>query len=159
MTAAERQRTDALHTANIIRVENAALKQQIQALGYIDGCLRVAEILEEPVMPGRLRVIDGPAGAIRVGQLLTSVSRLGDMRAGVLCRRAGITSRDRRVRELTARQRTELASGLRGIPAVMAREFTRGYRRGLAAGVDPLEWRDAAWECRHGRLGCGECHS
>lgn len=28
----------------------------------------------------------------------------------------------------------------------------RGYRAALAAGVDPLEWRDAINECPHGRL-------
>lgn len=36
--------------------------------------------------------------------------------------------------------------------------FTRGYRRALAAGVDPLEALDAVYECSaHGQLHCEVC--
>ena len=52
-------------------------------------------------------------------------------------------------------ERMQTKSGRRVAPPVLS--FSQGYLAALAAGVDLLEQGDAVYECRHGRLGCGEC--
>lgn len=107
MTTAEkvRQQQDALTLANHVRLQCSRIKTEIAGLSQRDGCLRVAAMLDSPV--------DGPAGALRVGALLESVHRLGLHKSARLLRDAGVFSPQRRVRDLTGRQRRALAGLLR----------------------------------------------
>jgi hypothetical protein len=103
MTATD-QRTDALLRANEIRSKCSVYKREIAALPADVGTWRVMELLEEPVT--------GPLGSIRTITLLMSIRRLGNQKARNLLSRAGVVSGDRRLSELTARQREALRTRL-----------------------------------------------
>lgn len=103
MSAIVDQRMGALKRAQEIRLEMADKKRRIRQLSAADGAVAVADLLADP----------GVVGAMPVGRLLLSVRRLGIGRAQRLCDRAGIRSVDRRVGQLTRRQRDCLAKSLR----------------------------------------------
>jgi hypothetical protein len=97
------QRDQALALANHRR---AILKTLREDLGDVDlkaGCGMVAAILADPT--------DHEA-AIPVGRLLLSIDRFGVSSLQVVLRAAGIMSADRRVRDLTVRQRSALGVAL-----------------------------------------------
>lgn len=102
------QRLEALARANQVRCANVQTKRMIHTLPLHEGRLLVAELLEDET------VVSLPVGALPVGRLLSSINRLG--RAGTLrlLRRAEVSSWDKRVRELTSRQRLAVARQLRG---------------------------------------------
>ena len=98
------QRMAALRMANDVRLTNARVRRQVGMLGQRDGMLAVADLLER---------LDPSASAMPISRLLRSVHRLGDRKARRLLNHAGIVSGDRRVDQLTVRQRACLATALR----------------------------------------------
>lgn len=98
------QAAKALRAANERRAILAALREHIATLGLRDGCAFVANLLDDP---------GEHEAAIPVGRLLMSVDRFGMQSLTLALRDAGILSADKRVRDLTPRQRTALADVLR----------------------------------------------
>lgn len=106
--ARQAQSLSALARANEIRCANAETKRMIRALASGDGRELVADILEDPGLPSL------PISSLPVGRLLATVNRLGSAKTLRLLRHANINSWDRKVRDLTVRQRADLARRLRG---------------------------------------------
>lgn len=105
MTASEKQRTEALALANHVRKVNSLLKKDIAALPERDGRRMVADLLSSPV--------EGAHGQLRISQLIKSIDRTGDRALFDTLRYAGIYNSDKRLRDLTARQRNALVEVLR----------------------------------------------
>jgi hypothetical protein len=101
------QWNEALQLANRVRIANARYKHDLFALTYIDGIHQAAGLLDHPVT--------GSYGAMKVSHLLESIRKLGENRSNRLMYKAGIYSRERRLGQLTARQRAALADGLRDL--------------------------------------------
>jgi hypothetical protein len=100
MTAVKdpQQARDALLLANDTRLGVATLKREIRALPQHEAVLVVIDALEH-------RHDDPLLGAARVRHLLCSVTYFGDVRARKLIQAAQVYNGDKRLRELTARQR------------------------------------------------------
>ena len=105
MTAAERQRHDALRIANRVRFAGIRYRRELAQLPRDEAHERVVRLLLDPV--------DGPLGTLRVGHLLLSVPTLGPRKVTLLLFRAEIYSQDKRLAALTSRQRVALAHALR----------------------------------------------
>lgn len=99
------QRLAALALANMVRTTNARTLREIRRAPYVDGMVHVMDILSGDVK--------GPVGQIPVGRLLLCPRGLGQTKAQKILRAAGIYSGDRRLRQLTPRQRNELVMFLR----------------------------------------------
>jgi hypothetical protein len=84
----------------------AALDLEVGRGSYGDGCMLAAGLLE---------TVPGWVGSMRVGVLLLSIRKMGQVKVGALCKQAGVRSLDRRVGELTPRQREVLAGLLREV--------------------------------------------
>lgn len=95
----------ALALANIVRTENAKTKRTIAGLSYLDGCTHVADLLD--------RHPDGPFRSMKALELLCAIHRVQEGSATPLLHGVGVYRPDRRVGELTDRQRAELALTLR----------------------------------------------
>jgi hypothetical protein len=93
----------ALDRANAVRVARAELKRSIGSLSPRAAAARLTEILEDP---------DDVARRMSVGTLLSSAKLIGPSKIAVLLRHAAIVSPDRRVGELTERQRRGLILAL-----------------------------------------------
>ncbi len=106
MTTAERedQRARALTKANEIRVANGILKREIKALPRYDAMHLVADLLEDNV---------APANSLPAQRLIWSIPRIGDARLRGVFYKAQVFNVDRRVKDLTDRQRRALAFELR----------------------------------------------
>lgn len=98
------QRMDALAAANEIRLGIARVRAEVFALEQPAGCEEVAGLLENP---------DETVSAMKIGTLLLSVRKFGRQRVGRLLSMAEVRSMDRRVRDLSERQRRVLAGLLR----------------------------------------------
>lgn len=98
------QRLEALKTANEHRMAGAKVRADLKALSMRDGMLHVAGLLDDP---------SEGVGSMRVGHLLSGVRRFAQQKVTVLLRDAGVVSWDRRLRELSVRQRGVLAAELR----------------------------------------------
>lgn len=107
------QAAEALSFANERRCALAEIRARIQALPFEEGCELVASILDQP---------EGHEEAFPVGRMLLSVHRFGEQALATALREAGVLTADKKVRQLTERQRRALALVLRGRAA--------GYRRG-----------------------------
>lgn len=96
----------ALERANRTRLASAALRRELHALDRPEAIAVVAHHLADP---------DEIVGSIPVGRLLRFVPRIGSERAGRILSRVGINGvrSSRRVRDLTERERRDLASVLR----------------------------------------------
>lgn len=102
------QQEEALARANTIRLAQAAFRREVAAMPRLEGMGVVAAALEDP---------DETTGAMRLGFVLAAPRRCSLGTAERLLGGVGVGSSDRRVRELTERQRKVLAVALRG-PAV-----------------------------------------
>ena len=98
------QRMSALRVANARRTGMAKQRQRIMCLPHLEGCELVSDLLQFPTED---------AAALSVERLLTAIHGVGRLRLGRWLARADIRTPDRRVRELTDRQRTALASVVR----------------------------------------------
>ena len=105
MTTAEQQRADALELANHVRISNARFKETIAALPEPQGRHRVADLLDGPT--------DGAHGQLKINQLLKAIDRVGDRGLFEMLRHAGVLNPEKRLRELTPRQRKALVDVLR----------------------------------------------
>jgi hypothetical protein len=97
------QRMSALARANEIRSENAKLSRAIGKLGALDARVKVAEVLLDP---------DEYVLAIPVDRLIKCIHGFGGERTAAVLRVAGVVGQ-RRVRQLTERQRKVIARALR----------------------------------------------
>jgi len=93
------QHLEALERANEVRLGRADLKRQIKA-----GAASVVGVLDE---------VPSEAGTMTVAELLRAQERLGSRRARRFLAPLGIRE-NRRVGDLTERQRRQLASALTG---------------------------------------------
>ena len=100
------QHMQALQTANVKRTKMAALKREIAALSSREGAALVADIVENDAD-------DDVRGGVRIRPLLVSVTGIGDEMAGVCLRKAGVSYYEKRLRDLTDRQRAAVALQLR----------------------------------------------
>jgi hypothetical protein len=101
------QRMTALQEANRVRFARAALHRAVAASPRPAGCLRVAELLEDP--PEVIATMD-------VGDLLRWVHKIGGSQSrGILMHADGFApiSEFRQIRQLTERQRHAVADHLR----------------------------------------------
>ena len=95
------QRDLALQKANDVRTANARLLEEIATMPRQQGREFVADLLCDP--PENV-------GAIPVARLLLALRRVGPTKTTEWMRAIGVVTPTRRVRELTVRQRGELAA-------------------------------------------------
>lgn len=105
MTAIPQHR-QALQNANAKRVGVASLKQRVRAMSTCAGAEYLADVIEHDYA-------DPIIGTARMRQLLVSVRMVGDEKACRCLKAAGVMFYDRRLRDLTARQRNAVALQLR----------------------------------------------
>lgn len=105
MTPAERtqQRHDALQRANRVRVLCGQFTTRLSAMPQDDAINEAIDLLDD---------IDMLEAAMPVRRLLYAIPRVGMNKGMIVLRRAGIMNADRRVRDLTLRQRRALADVL-----------------------------------------------
>ena len=92
------QHMKALASANEKRLGTAELRRQIRALGPAEGALTLARAIEHDHDD---RII----GSGRIGHLMRAVPRLGHAKVTKCLLAAGVHNHERRLRELTPRQR------------------------------------------------------
>lgn len=102
----EQQRLEALRVANHHRVVIAAKKKEIAGMDWRAAHRAAADLIETTDDPALL--------AGRVAQYLGAIPRRGPQFISQTFRVAGLIARDRRLRELTGRQREVIAAYLRG---------------------------------------------
>ncbi len=125
MTPTE-QRLDALQHANHVRTANSKLRSDLRARSMNDGMLYVADLLTDP---------QGAVRSMPVGRLLATIRRFGVVRAMQVCTYAGVVSMDRRVDQLTERQR-DMAAGVLRAPELLwpYGKLARGARADVVLG-------------------------
>lgn len=104
--AALPQHMQALANANEIRLGVAAAKQRVKALPPRAGAELVADIVENDYA-------DPVIGTVRMYPLLVSVKKIGDEKARTCLKAAGVMYYEKRLRDLTKRQRDAVALQLR----------------------------------------------
>jgi hypothetical protein len=109
------QYMDALALANQVRTRQAKVRRRLRALSSARGVAEVARLIE--------REDEGTLG-LTVSQALLSCRGFGPTALRCVCRHAGIVTADRKMRELTDRQRRELVHVLRS-PGVLPPRFMR----------------------------------
>lgn len=140
MAVVTAQALAALERANEIRLSNAAIRREIMALPREAAAERVAELLRDP---------SGDIGAMYVGHLLRALPRFGPERSRRLITRAGLAPgrEGRRLRELTARERSVIASLLVS-PQPRRRAALSGLQADVLRQLDdgsPQSPRSIAW--------------
>lgn len=106
---AKPQHMRALDLANEVRIERAERKRQIAAMPRPEGMAAAAAIFDDP---------DEVTGSLKLLELLSSIDHFGLMKTREIAQHAGVVSVDRRVRDLTPRQRTLIAAVL-SRPAIL----------------------------------------
>jgi len=106
-TTALGQRELALLKANEVRLANCELRRSIHAASFAVALELVADLLDQDDLT------ELPAGALPIRRLLLAVPKFGEQRMVRYLRTAGLFTGDRRVRDLTDRQRRVLAELLR----------------------------------------------
>ena len=96
------QRMAALALANAVRTSNANTLKRIASMPYLDGIDAVIELLRDADEKG-------PFGVLTIRRLLLAPAKFGEGKVNDLLRAAGIGTGDRRLRQLTRRQREKLA--------------------------------------------------
>lgn len=115
------QSMQALARANEIRLAKSAIKARIGSFGRHDAANLAADIV------GTANP-DTAAGAMSVAELVKAVPRHGEWAATRACRHAGIVSPQKKLRDLTPRQRGELALAIRS-------EILLSKRAAVSAGM------------------------
>lgn len=90
--------------ANTVRRGKAQIKSDLAELPRMDALELAARMCENP---------EGVAGALKVRELIYAIPRHRAVALQKACRAAGIVNADRKLRELTFRQRHALAGVLR----------------------------------------------
>jgi cytolysin (calcineurin-like family phosphatase) len=104
MNAALAQRQAALTRANEIRTGKARLKRALNALPTRQAATQIAQLLETR---------DPIANRCTVRELTRACRGIGDLKTSRLVHLAAISTMDKRIHELTDRQRNMLAFALR----------------------------------------------
>lgn len=112
------QRMEALATANARRIGVAEFKRDTRRLGTRGAALHIADIMDSED-PGEM------LGSPRVRHLLLCIPRLGQHKIGKVLDAAGVRAYDRKVRDLTPRQRSAIAVQLR----LWVEEWERNKKR------------------------------
>jgi hypothetical protein len=102
----ERQRIGALAIANQYRLSVAAERKRISEMSYWEGREALAEMIETTTDPA---LMSG-----KVAHWLRAVRKIGDVQVARFFKVLEVTDRDRRLRDLTYRQRSLLVDELRG---------------------------------------------
>lgn len=118
------QRTEALKRANHIRSKNARTIRQIGELSSVEGIDEVVGLLRN-AEPGE------PICGLPIYRLLTAPRFMGDKKTRQLLRQAEVVSGDRKLRELTQRQRDVIARHLE-CPELLWPDSLRARRRSAA---------------------------
>lgn len=100
------QHMQALADANVKRKAVAGFKNRVRALPARDAAELVADAIECDYQ-------DPFIGCIRTRALLLAIHRMGDMKASKCLTLAGVAHHDKRLRDLTPRQRKAVALQLR----------------------------------------------
>lgn len=105
MTPAQQaaQRTSALAAANQVRTHCCRFKKDLSGMSQDDAINAAIDLLDD---------ITRPEAAMPVRHLLYAVPNVKTHKATVILRRADVMNADRRVRDLTLRQRRALADVL-----------------------------------------------
>lgn len=104
------QRMASLDKANYVRTTNSQTWWSIRLLQREEGCECVADLLE------RFDEDAGdPLGAMPIRRLLLAVPRFGETKMRRYLAHAGVHSGDRKVGQLSDRQRRVIADQMRGI--------------------------------------------
>lgn len=98
------QHMEALNRANFVRAQIAEFCRELRGMSNADGRARLAAELKDP----NEFIARAP-----IGRLVMSVRLLGREKARIVLRLAGIAAVDKRVDELTKRQRDIIADALR----------------------------------------------
>lgn len=98
----------ALRKANAHRLAVALERQSIASLPYWEGRDALADLIESADDPA---ILSG-----RIVLYLRAVKRFGDAKSREFCRLIGVTAGDKRLRDLTDRQRKLFAAELRRRP-------------------------------------------
>lgn len=106
------QRMGALEVANLVRISMCERKREIHGVSTVEGLRWIASMLEDG---------DPVVGPMPVGKLLFAVRHVGRERVRKWLTAAGVRSEDRKVRELSERQRVVLAGVLRERARVLER--------------------------------------
>jgi hypothetical protein len=96
----------ALELANEIRLASMRFRKKVGAMNASDGCKALAKTLEH-------NGFERGVGALRLHRFLTAAKLVGDEKARRIVYDAGVFRTDCRVRDLTLRERSALASVLR----------------------------------------------
>jgi hypothetical protein len=93
-----------LRHANSVRMGKVHVKAALGGMPRSEACEEAARICED---------LDAITGALRVKELVQAMRRYGESATRAACKRAGIMTADRKLRDLTPRQRAALAAALR----------------------------------------------
>ncbi len=104
-TTTTQQRQEALALANVTRCAIAEFRREVRNAGTQRGTELVADVIEN-------NHADRVFGAARVGQLIRAIPSFGDDKVHRTLATAGVRSPDRKLRDLTERQRTAVVDGL-----------------------------------------------
>lgn len=100
-----RQAMEALKIANDVRLRIAEFRRTVASLPQHEGVIAVADAIEN-------RNEETVLGSVRIRHLLLSIDLIGDAKARKMLLLAGIANPDRRLRDLTERQRHVLIGAL-----------------------------------------------
>lgn len=100
------QRQAALRAANKVRFANSQTLKELSSKPFLEALDDLAAILRSPT------IASDPAGGLPIRRLLIAPKRFGEGKAQTLLRTAGVMTGDRKVRQLTVRQRGVLADAL-----------------------------------------------
>lgn len=104
------QHLDALDRANTIRFAKAEIKRELRALPPAEAMMFASD-----VVAGYATIAGFPPealGAFRLGELLSAIPRCGPQKQRAIAHRARLVSIDRRIRDLTERERMAVAAVL-----------------------------------------------
>lgn len=107
MSGVTEQHMDALALANAVRTTLCKLKRDLQGSTLVEAAEYMQTLLSDPER------LAGVEGRLRVGHAVLAIPRMGDVTAASVLRKAGILNYNRKLAELTDRQRQALCLELR----------------------------------------------
>lgn len=103
------QRMTALEKANRVRLAKVMTKRTLGELDAKESVAYLAELIESD---------DATMAGMKLGEALLACRHMGVQGMGRIVKHAGVMSADRKIRDLTDRQRRDLVHALRS-PSVM----------------------------------------
>lgn len=105
------QHLQALEHANQMRLAKAEVKRDLREQPPHRAMMLAADMIAGDHDP--IGCPDGTIGAFRLGELLAAIPRCGPQKQRAIAHRARMVSIDRRIRDLTERERLAVAAVLR----------------------------------------------